>query len=245
MKPPLDARPPRKTRSALATRALRLRPRWSGARASAREVVTLRALFPSLQNVPLSSLRARARAGEVFESEMLTRTPAAALVERARAKGLTLEPSGATQRVQIDDACWIPDGAGSTPFARGSDVAAVGWLSPIHPYERGRVAAATIERLAGLLAHPARWLPFVTCGFHTCEFCFEAAGSQALLVPGRDVLFVAPDLVVHYIRRHEYAPPEAFLRAADALPTPGSPPYFAALRRFQALWPQHLIAPAP
>jgi hypothetical protein len=51
------------------------------------------------------------------------------------------------------------------------------------------------------------------------------------------VLFVAPDLVGHYVEEHEYLPSEAFVRAVDGCPEPASPAYFQMLQPFVGLWP--------
>ena len=68
-------------------------------------------------------------------------------------------------------------------------------------------------------------------GFHYCELCDQeeiviaSAGRRRLLgsaeiwVTGPDgVVYAAPDLVIHYIREHEYLPPTQFNGMAQDLP---------------------------
>lgn len=55
-------------------------------------------------------------------------------------------------------------------------------------------------------------------GFHTCQFC-EAAGEEHPRTSSGDVRmtftnghqYVMPDMIVHYVEDHMYAPPEQFV----------------------------------
>lgn len=49
-------------------------------------------------------------------------------------------------------------------------------------------------------------------------------------MPGTDTVFVAPELVLHYVRKHRYQPPPAFQKAVLDCPAMESPEYFAALQ---------------
>ena len=62
-------------------------------------------------------------------------------------------------------------------------------------------------------------------GFHTCEFCGQAHGISNFGVLGGDVLFVAPEMVVHYVERHGYRPPTEFIAAVLRSPLPASEEY--------------------
>jgi len=72
----------------------------------------------------------------------------------------------------------------------------------------------------------------VASGFHTCELCglFRASGKVA--VPTNSVLFVAPEMVLHYVEQHSYRPPRDFVDAVLSCPLPGSPEYVRAVSRF-------------
>ena len=121
---------------------------------------------------------------------------------------------------------------------------AVGWLEPPFEFPRGPVKRAIRDRLEALFR--GRWSYLHTFGSHACRFCVQAAGissptladrgmgdlprgSTNILIPGRDVAYVVPELIVHYIDEHRYCPPSAFARAVTVCPPAGSRRYFLAL----------------
>ncbi len=124
---------------------------------------------------------------------------------------------------------------------------AVGWLEPEHAYERGAVDERFFHRLMELLVEP--WQPFAAAGFHRCGFCrfsgglapvtcypmrsadrlTVTVGAANVFVPGRDVLYMAPSLIVHYIDAHEYKPPGEFIDAVMACPEMRSAGYLKAI----------------
>jgi len=108
---------------------------------------------------------------------------------------------------------------------------AVGWLGAEHPFTRGTVSKEFYSRLQELMAR--RFEPVATAGVHRCELCqFDApAAGGNLFVPDGERMFVAPELIVHYIAAHHYQPPEPFIRAVMQCPTPGGMDY---RRRFLA-----------
>lgn len=71
-----------------------------------------------------------------------------------------------------------------------------------------------------------------TRGYHGCALCgnwepgFERQdqriilGAAELWIPSdNDRIFVAPDLVIHYLREHSYRPPDEFITAVLRLPS--------------------------
>jgi hypothetical protein len=50
------------------------------------------------------------------------------------------------------------------------------------------------------------------------------------------VVYVAPELVVHYIESHGYQPPEEFIAAVMACPPQESAEFFGMLRPFGYSW---------
>jgi len=135
---------------------------------------------------------------------------------------------------------YVPDLA---PFPQigpyASAFIGVGWLERGHDYTRGVVDEAVIRRLTEF--RDRNWEPFGYCGFHNCDICedspertalhADAWGGANLHVPrGRDV-FVAPELILHYIRVHQYCPPPVFCDALMACPDMGSDAFFAAMSR--------------
>jgi hypothetical protein len=45
----------------------------------------------------------------------------------------------------------------------------------------------------------------------------QREGNGEIWVPGDDVIYAAPVLIVHYIEEHGYLPPPQFLKAVAAL----------------------------
>ena len=114
-----------------------------------------------------------------------------------------------------------------TPYAYRHSLALpevlnVGWLDDQHPYTQGHVPKDLVEKLAAasprLRTHP-------TQGVHACPFCarihgehvpIDAMGSAELwLRAPSGQIYASPELVVHYIRAHEYRPPIDWLAACD------------------------------
>ena len=113
--------------------------------------------------------------------------------------------------------------------AAGDHVRAVGWLHSNHAYSKGEVPREFLERhkqFAAQCNESAEALYFGAWGgIHTCEFCGRAHCSAEFGVPADDVLFVAPQMVVHYIEQHGYCPPREFVAAVMRSPLPTSEEY--------------------
>ena len=124
---------------------------------------------------------------------------------------------------------FFPDLGTDSMVAAGDHVRAVGWLHLGHPYTRGRVSAEFLARLKLFVAQSsdsAEALFFGAFGgFHTCEFCGWAHGNANFGVPCDSLLFVAPEMVVHYIEEHDYCPPDVFVSAVMRSPLPESKEY--------------------
>jgi hypothetical protein len=87
------------------------------------------------------------------------------------------------------------------------------------------------QQLALMLERP--WQPGSFGGSHECDLCrfkSESRGSANLFIPGNGVIYVCPELIVHYVNVHEYAPPDEFCLALDACPPIGSKEYFDSIR---------------
>jgi len=124
--------------------------------------------------------------------------------------------------------------------AVGDHVRAIGWLHPDHPYTKGEVSAEFLSRLKEFVAHcsqSANALYFGAFGgFHTCEFCDKALGIANFGAPSDDLLFVAPEMVVHYIQQHGYCPPAEFVAAVLKSPLPNTEEYQLTTEPF---WHMH------
>lgn len=122
----------------------------------------------------------------------------------------------------------------------------VGYLRRFIYYRRGEVSDVAFERLVSLAKHP--YIGFL--GYHFCnlgrclgydseqqaalelrykDFVIRDGCSTDILVPGRGEIYIAPALILHYIRCHHYLPPSSFLEAVLACPDPESPEYMSAI----------------
>lgn len=105
----------------------------------------------------------------------------------------------------------------------------VGWLSAKHPLPRGPVPKAFAHELMRMAEKEVQYL---TRGCHVCEFCqppidviqiepkYEdvwemfRCGNGEIHVGGNDgIVYVAPQLIAHYVGEHQYRPPEEFIQA--------------------------------
>jgi hypothetical protein len=122
---------------------------------------------------------------------------------------------------------WIED---LSPLGDSPRLFAVGWLARGHEYPIGEIPMATYKKLAALLAKP--WQAAASGVIQPCSLClYEAdrAGTMNLFVPGEQRVYVAPELILHYLNAHHYRPPEEFCTAVVNCPTMGTPEYRQAL----------------
>lgn len=128
---------------------------------------------------------------------------------------------------------WFEDGAPCNYFGAEltPSLRAVGWLEHGKPFMSGSLDRRVHDKLQELREgrQHARWiwlLRFMFMGRHHCEFCprLDAAWcSMNLVIPGRGFLFVAPDLILHYMEAHAYQPPTEFCQAVlDCPPIPSA-----------------------
>lgn len=105
-------------------------------------------------------------------------------------------------------------------------ILAVGWLGKSSTFTRGPTAESVYQRLVSLAKSP--WQPFVACGYHECELCQfsgEKSGTANIYIPFKGRIFVAPELVTHYINAHYYQPPAEFCEAVLLCPSMDSMDY--------------------
>ena len=134
---------------------------------------------------------------------------------------------------------WFEDGAPCNYFGRELTpcLRAVGWLAKPKPFTTGPLDQRVYDKLQELREgrQHARWiwlLQFMFIGRHECDFCSgpDAAWcSMNLLIPGRGFLFVAPDLILHYMEAHDYRPPPEFCQAVLDCPPVPSTAYLEAI----------------
>ena len=88
----------------------------------------------------------------------------------------------------------------------------VGWLG-CEVERAGPTDHAVIEALeAAAAASPRDWGP-VAAGPHTCELCGKFRSAGEFVVEGGDIRYLLPNMVVHYVRAHDYRLPAVVERA--------------------------------
>ena len=143
---------------------------------------------------------------------------------------------------------WYPDFHNLTMLAWGDHVRAIGWLSSREPYCKGELPEQAKDRLREFCRFASvcsKALSFAAYGgWHDCEFCgdWDCRGYSGIGVPKGDLLFIAPDMISHYVDEHEYLPPDEFIDALLKSPLPGTDEYALAVTEFRAehdkLWPE-------
>src|SRR5690349_2564538 len=128
---------------------------------------------------------------------------------------------------------YFPDLGSDTQIDSGDHVRAVGWLSRSQVFSEGEVPRDFADRLRTLCEDwsagiEALWWP-VAAGFHVCELCGNYRASGNIGVPAGSILYVAPQMISHYVDVHRYCPPAAFVQAVLACPAPGSAEYASAV----------------
>lgn len=94
-----------------------------------------------------------------------------------------------------------------------SDAIAVGWLDIQHPFETGDVSADFINMLS--LKKDTNITEFYM-GSHTCQFCTNKhpyAGNGTVFVTYNNITYAAPEMILHYVVKHKYKPPQEFIDA--------------------------------
>lgn len=91
----------------------------------------------------------------------------------------------------------------------------VGWLDEEHAFPRSEPDARLVSGLEGA-CRATRY--HLTRGYQECPCCGYGYGLDSVFgkaeirVQGTGVVYAAPSLISHYVKEHEYAPPEEFVR---------------------------------
>jgi hypothetical protein len=132
---------------------------------------------------------------------------------------------------------WYPDLSNETLITSGPHVRAVGWLSSEHAYSTGDLPSLILEHIKtycqhwGETLHALYWGLYM--GFHTCELCEEFSSYGNVGLPAGELLYVFPEMLAHYVEKHQYLPPEEFIAALQTAPLPGTPEYYEAVASFR------------
>jgi hypothetical protein len=127
---------------------------------------------------------------------------------------------------------WFEDLSPCTCFPVDAKLVAVGWLDRGKPYPTGAVERLAYDALVEMRKNP--WQPLVCMGSHACNLCqFEpgARGAANIFIPSEGVIYVCPEMIVHYMNAHGYAPPEVFCRAVLACPPMRSMEYLKEIAK--------------
>lgn len=57
-----------------------------------------------------------------------------------------------------------------------------------------------------------------------------------MIIPSTTCVYVAPDLVVHYVEQHQYSPPTEYIAAVLTCPEQSSDAYVDLLAPFAGIW---------
>ena len=136
---------------------------------------------------------------------------------------------------------YLPELGRSALVASGEHVRAVGWLHPDHPFAKGDVSKEFMDRLNEFIGSYKNddFFNFPgVAGLHCCEFCAKVYGGGNLGLPCGDLLYVFPDMIVHYVEKHSYRPPQEFVDALLSSPLPDSEEFFVLTEPF---WQLHNV----
>lgn len=94
----------------------------------------------------------------------------------------------------------------------------VGWLGKGHIFKTGKTSRLFRRKLRRIAQNR---IDHGMDGFHSCEFCKRRgeapAGIGEIRVDGKgSIIYVAPTLIVHYVEKHKYLPPQEFVDAVLA-----------------------------
>jgi len=131
---------------------------------------------------------------------------------------------------------WYQDLGTQSMMAEGAYVRAVGWLSIRYPFPTGSVPPEFLRRLFKFVDRSREsekvlgWPQLSMAGHHVCELCPETSegyfiGYRNFGVPSGGLLYVAPELIKHYVVDHAYRPPAEFIAALMVCPIPGTKEY--------------------
>ncbi len=128
-------------------------------------------------------------------------------------------PSPYDRPAMIFKAGQIADGF----LPKGLSLCTVGWLEK-PGFATGPVSEACIEAL--FVAHADRIIADGTRGWHICTLCgidhpsinwrgqvLNLYGQGHYLVQMDTIVFMAPELMLHYVLEHQYCPPHEFVQA--------------------------------
>jgi hypothetical protein len=92
----------------------------------------------------------------------------------------------------------------------------VGWLDSGKYYNQGLFNPVLLKKLEQIMD----LTPIQTKGFHLCPFCKNATSSREAFVLSAEKVYQIPQMIIHYIKVHNYFPPSEFIEALKYTPLP-------------------------
>ena len=121
----------------------------------------------------------------------------------------------------------------------------IGWLEDGYCFETADLPSDFLDKLWDF----CNVLVIQTRGLHYCDFCAEKSkivihrngvehvlGDSEIRVFGERQVFASPNMIYHYVQKHHYQPPAAFVKAVYDCPNPSSNEYFELLEKEGLPW---------
>ena|SRR5579862_188258 len=121
----------------------------------------------------------------------------------------------------------------------------VGWLELGHEFEQAEPSDETLDKLWNFCKISVAQMR----GIHECEFCrddsyYAERNGETLLLGASEIrvfsrdgeIYAAPTLIYHYVKSHNYRPPDEFIQALKEGPAPESQEYFDRLKALSLEW---------
>ncbi|KQC06071.1 MAG: hypothetical protein APR54_07760 [Candidatus Cloacimonas sp. SDB] len=90
----------------------------------------------------------------------------------------------------------------------------IGWLGD-KVSSKGELPHSILEKLEWAYDHRLFDQGFLGC--HECEICCNYSDRGEILIEDNQNMYVAPRMILHYIKEHRYLPPEVFVNALNHL----------------------------
>lgn len=99
----------------------------------------------------------------------------------------------------------------------------VGWLDGEHDFPLATPSTEFLDALFAVI-ESGKFTKCAAAGVHLCELCNSRElvvdrnggeifmGNTEIEITSRDMNFIAPSLVYHYVSEHNYSPPEPFIQ---------------------------------
>ena len=97
-----------------------------------------------------------------------------------------------------------------------NDALNIGWLQLDHPYTKGKAPDGFLEKLSEYKEYRV----MQTRGFHGCDFCEKnnrengsLSSNEIRVVSKEGKIYASPMMIIHYVKYHNYLPPQEFIDA--------------------------------